>query len=281
MDDKESSLLVERQSQKSADKIIKDFKPTGGIDFFHDDGIIFLETKKTVNMTDQGALDYAIQHFSLQGIKDSLTEDQIQEAVSTARERKSKEGIGGFGITARSLAGIEEMIPGISELLHSQKGKIVFIGNGLSTAPIELLQNKAKDDTPQIVIADLFSYEDSLRDFQKLRDAFIQDGVIWPSGLNDGMNYCKALCEQINLGKIQAVRYAIGDGSLPDQLQDADIVVNSNGPPESTLNEQIQCLKVGGRLFTNYINLPETIGVRIEKIALGGKEVASIVTRNI
>jgi len=281
MDTQETPLPQQNETapSTSAEQIVRDFKPTSEVSFHHDEGRSFIETHRQVEMTDQEAFDYAVETFSLQGITSTFDEEQRKEIIFEGREWKSKENIGGFGITARGLDELEEVIPGVSEELLSQQGKIVFVGNGLSTAPVEILQKLGTSAAPEIVLVDLFDYGALHQDLKRLKEQFDQKGVQWPNDLNDKLIKSAALVEQIKLGKVKTVKYILGDGNPPEEMRNADLMVNSFGPPEQTLHEQIQCLKVAGRLFTSSRELPPTSQAKVTPIVSPDGKVASVATR--
>jgi hypothetical protein len=269
----------EAVSQRTAEQIARSFKPTSGVRLVHEDGRFLLETLRETEMTDQEALDYAIEVFHLQREPATYDEEEKQEMISAGRLQKSRENIGGFGITTRNLLELETVIPGITQELLSEKGRIVFIGNGLSTAPVEILQKMDPNTAPEIVLVDLFEYSALYQDLLRLRNLFQENGIPWPGDLDDYLAKATALVGPITRGKVKTIRYVFGDGNPPEQIREADLMVNSYGPPKSTMCEQIHCLKRGGRLFTYQRDVPQASFARIAPIMAPGGKKANIVTR--
>jgi hypothetical protein len=160
--------------------------------------------------------------------------------------------IGGYTITSRTLARLERELPGVKEKITSQAGRIVFFGNGFSLAPLEALTQAEPGRTPQIVIADAIDYRQAQLDLAKLKASFEAKLVEAPPDLTSTLERCNLLLDADASGMIQLVHHVIGSTEPPEVITSADLAVNIFGPPTSTINEQLACLKPDGTLYIAY-----------------------------
>lgn len=158
--------------------------------------------------------------------------------------------VGGSGVSGRTAAQLEQAMPGIGERLAAERGKIVFLGNGLSTVPVEVAEKGRKSEPP--VVADVFDYPAILADFKDLMMALTEDGVdvTQVPFLLDRIRNALVINKGIADGTIKAVNYIVGSGNPPEELKDADLIVNCYGPSATTtLSEQWSLLKPTGELW--------------------------------
>jgi hypothetical protein len=165
---------------------------------------------------------------------------------------KGQQGLGGIGITKRLTAEIDSHLPGLSKRLERERGKIVFIGNGVSISPTGIARKYAKkqiDEKP--IIVDVFDYFDILDDLNEVNRRFFDSGKESP--VHTELISLTELVYQIRKGNLEAVRYFFGSGEekVPETLKDSSLVINCNGPPITTLDEQLTMLKIGGELYAN------------------------------
>lgn len=275
----DTEIQSETPQNKSAE-IVQKFHPTSEVTFTYDEDrkIIHMRVKREVNMTNVEAKEYAIQEFGLENLRHTFTEEQNSELIVEGKRSKSLENVGGIGITGRNLTDIEEIIPGVTEELLTQTGKIIFLGNGLSTAPVEILEVQ-HGALPEVVVLDMFDYRKLLLDLQALKQSFFEEGMSFPADLSDYLLKCSQIVKEIDAGRVKAVEYSLGDGQLPEEAKGADLAINSYGPPNSTFHEQVSCLKVGGRLYNYSREIPTTSGVQVKPIVTDDGVVANIVTR--
>jgi hypothetical protein len=117
---------------------------------------------------------------------------------------------GGKGISGRFLSEIECVLPGITTRISTEEGKIVFIGNGTSNAPLE---GREKYGHKNITINDAFSYNELLQYLIIMRDAFSNTRLEYP--LSFELDDISKLCFNIHTGNITAVRYKFGTDNIP------------------------------------------------------------------
>lgn len=153
---------------------------------------------------------------------------------------------GCVSITDRDLGMLNWDIPGLTDIVRGTKGKTVFIGNGLSLAPLEIID---MDSNLNIVLSDRLDYPTFLSDLINLRQMFLSYGVT-PRNLEcDIIMKCNKLVNAAVTKKVVLATHAFGENeALPSELRGSDLVINANGPGLATLHEQIQCLNVRGKL---------------------------------
>ncbi|HET8670123.1 MAG TPA: hypothetical protein VFM05_05685, partial [Candidatus Saccharimonadales bacterium] len=206
-------------------EVVNSFKPVSQVSFTWTDDIVLLRYKRP------GDTD-AIRH---------------------------SKGIGGAGITHRQLSRLEQEIPGIQEVLMSTAGKVVFLGNGLSTAPLELLELR-RDNAPEIVLVDAIDYRLLQTDLHRLQASFDAALIESPPSLRNALVRCNLIVKAESEGRLRIVSHIIGDPGLPPEARDADIAVNVYGPPLTTIDEQLLTVKPEGKLYISGGMRPWPIG---------------------
>ncbi len=165
-------------------------------------------------------------------------------AIMYPEELRSRREMGGLGVTARSVRGMEEEMPGIAARLESETGKVVFLGNGACGAPF--VCRKAEE----IVLVDAVGYNDLLGDL-------IDFSLILPEELKIRMEYfqilsrVKMIVTAVRKGKMQTVEYTVGNGEVPTEAKKADLAINFYGPSFRTIGDQLAMLGEKGELFIN------------------------------
>ncbi|MBS3169882.1 hypothetical protein J4210_05340 [Candidatus Woesearchaeota archaeon] len=167
--------------------------------------------------------------------------------------RKRSSLVGGIGITSRRLATLEEDLPGSRRLLAEAAGKVVFLGNGFSSAPIYLSSRHEKRElTSPPIIVDLFNYHLACQDYARLKAAFEQNRRQFPQKLEWPLSNLLSITKAIDAGHLTAVEYLVGSGNPPEEIRDASLVINCFGPNRYSLEEQCQILAPGGILHTYF-----------------------------
>lgn len=165
-------------------------------------------------------------------------------------ETIDQEGMGGTGIIGRWLEEIEQYLPGVAKRIETETGKIVFAGNGTSLVPDIVAQRyKLGHCSRPPVIVDTIDYRLLLDDLGKLeQEAEVRrlPFVFFREAFN-----IERLLALEAASHLAIVRYKIGSGVPPNALKGASLVVNCNGPPLSTLEEQLAMLAPGGALYFN------------------------------
>jgi hypothetical protein len=188
---------------------------------------------------------------------DRQRELQVQYVTPAGPDKKSRQNlIGGYGMTRRTLESIGNILPGVKDQIQTVRGKIVFLGNGFSLAPLEALEH-AGSNKPEIVVADAVDYRQLQYDLARLKAAFDAGLVEPPSLLLDTLERCNLLLDAQAAGSIKLVQHTVGgDTPLPQAMQGAQLAVNVYGPPMSTVDQQLECLSPGGKLYTTGAFIP-------------------------
>jgi hypothetical protein len=165
--------------------------------------------------------------------------------------------IGGVGVTARNMERLESVLPGVTEELMQEPGKIVILGSGLSTAPLDILDQRGPDNQPEdLVLLDAMDYAALKADLDGLRDVLEQHLIEQPPSLTTYREKCDALLAAAEGGKVKLVQHVVGAGEMPAAAREASLVVNTFGPPEHTLRDQLDALAPGGRLYASGFSVP-------------------------
>src|SRR3989338_6749477 len=131
--------------------------------------------------------------------------------------------VGGFGIRDYNLQQICNLIPEVDMRLRAERGKIVFLFNGLCTVPLDF----AHRDRP-VIIADLVRYTDLFDDFHQLRrlirELHLPNKIPWEASL-------QKIIRGIEKEELIHAYYFFGSENVPGLLQEADLVMNHLGPP--------------------------------------------------
>ncbi len=161
-----------------------------------------------------------------------------------------KRGLGGLGITRRPFEEIEHALPGITNRYKQEHGKIGILGNGFSEAALDLAslhRNGFVKDAP--VVVDIFSYTMAHGDLIRLARMFEERDLWFPCHTElETVGMIDKATQQENL---RTISYFVGSGSIPCALNNFDLLINSHGPPLSTLDEQVSMLAAGGELYVN------------------------------
>jgi len=244
--------LPKPEKKPSIEEILRDFKPQSNVKFIciDDDECKHLALCPFVPVSTEEIVKYASRKLQMSEEQyHNLSEPEKAEVEKLA----AKAPIGGLAITSRSIWELVEIMPELLSCILNKAqigGKIVFVGNGLSTAPLELLEclNKRKAEIPEIVLVDVFDYSTLLRDLRNLEQQFIHAEHEFPKDLEELLSKCQELSNAIRERQIKAIKYIVGSGNPPEELNNADLIVNCFGPPPHTTKELMQCLKVGGEL---------------------------------
>jgi len=178
--------------------------------------------------------------------------DSREVALAQARLMKAKENIGGSGITARSLEGVEEECPGLENALNTETGKVVVLGAGFSPLADRLAAMRVAEQVQETpVLVDLYNYDAAYNDLVALH-RFIPPGTPAFEKLEHFTEHMKTIVAAIHAGHLKVVTYLVGSGNVPDELRNASLIINMYGPRGNTLSDQLAMLAPGGRLMTNY-----------------------------
>jgi len=168
------------------------------------------------------------------------------------RESQVISNIGGLCVCGREIEEINSYIPGVKDALNEETDKIVILGNGTSNLPVDLARRfKEGNLRERPVIVDLFDYDKLLVDHYRLQSLFAAKGLPAPS-VDQDLESLEGIVFAIKKGTITAVNYKVGSGDPPQNLKNASLILNFFGPPSSTLPEQLDLLKVGGKLFSQF-----------------------------
>lgn len=178
------------------------------------------------------------------------SESYRRDLIARARAEKPLEFIGGIGITGRTLNDLCRGIPSLKEKLHSQTGKVIFLGNGFSAASLDVarLYEDGKVNVAPVVV-DIFDYEDALEDVFNVIAKFKQSGLPILFPLDQTASNLRGLVEAKKRGFLKTVKYLVGSGKLPPSLTRASVIINSYGPSRQSLSEQLSMLAAGGEYF--------------------------------
>lgn len=157
--------------------------------------------------------------------------------------------VGGIGVTDRDAVQMEMSCPGVNEHLYTEQGKIVVLGSGfssLTTTAADRFMNGGLRERP--VVVDLFDYAEAAEDLSELRDRCQNEGV--PFNFPSVLLQASTNAEAIRVGLLESVTYLVGSGNPPEAIQDADLLVNIEGPSLQTLDEQLSLLAPTGVLLT-------------------------------
>ncbi len=182
--------------------------------------------------------------------------------------------LGGHGITDRTMPQLAEALPTVDQALAAEAGQVVFLGNGLSSAPLDVARRyqEGKRETPPIV-ADLFDYDRAEDDLRLLQNDLDRAGLsvftYMGSPLPETIERLAAMNEAIRAGEVQVVRHFFGVRQrFP--TQSIALAVNCWGPDASSLPEQLSMMGPGGVFYGNdFIETPLPSG--FERQVLGGK----------
>lgn len=152
--------------------------------------------------------------------------------------------IGGCGITSRSLDYLmDNYFPDLKlKMSKVDKGKIAFIGNGLSVA---------WKDFYKPTIIDMINYEKLYNILIDIKKEFKQNNI--EIKIDNKINIIKKFLKENKKRNVIIINYLFGSNNLPKNLESQfDLVINSFGPPTETLDEQLKLLSHKGELYINY-----------------------------
>lgn len=164
-------------------------------------------------------------------------------------------GMGGIGITAREWIDVDEIAPGLRDLVSNNlDGRIVFLGNGFSDYPLHLLNHQLSSEAPTPVIVDVFDYEQAAQDLPLVRAQLDDLGIRHPRFLDT----MERIARSISRGEIIALNYQIEDPEkpAPELITNAQLAINIMGPSMLCLDSQRALLAPGGHLYFTQIEAP-------------------------
>jgi hypothetical protein len=187
-------------------------------------------------------------------VRDFQSYDQYRsDVLGSAKGLKSREYIGGAGVTDRGIDELAQQLPGVKEDLGSVAGKVVFLGNGLSDVPLIVSQRYARGSVKTSpVVVDLFLNSDLKNDLERVVEESKKRGIEIPRSLENYYRKVRLLDVEIQEGNLANVQYHVGSGNVPSELTNADLIINSNGPDVTSIHEQLSMLAVGGLLYVSY-----------------------------
>ena len=243
---------------RAAADIARRYPTTSGVrlQLAPEDGGLMVDYDTTRHLSDEEVLAAGGRT-----VDDFETTAERNRAVDHTRFIQNRKKVGGLGVTSRPLKEINDLVPGIDERLRTEPGKIVFLGNGLSLAPLEVLAQRI--DNPDIVIQDAFDYRRLRDDLAGLQAALAAQGMR-AVGVDAHLARCQTLVDAIDAGRLRAEAFFFdGNSPLPDNLQGASLALNIVGPPPQTTAQQLTCLAPGGRLFTWHGWPAAAAGIRV------------------
>lgn len=238
---------------------IKYQRESGVAVFVHDYGEPELIVMPTDITEDNKTYDHKFgKHFAAQQSRIYLNRHTVNNAALPPEQKF----VGGLGITYRSLFELEMEFSDsernlgyfdttVSRILSMMKSvglptKIVFIGNGLSPAPLEFIKKYKLESQDQVILTDIIGY-------RALRDQLIEANLKFPL-FNLYISILNDLIEAEEKGDVKFVRHFFGNNNpIPEDLKNASLVINCNGPNESSLADQLSLLSPRGEfLYTPY-----------------------------
>jgi hypothetical protein len=157
--------------------------------------------------------------------------------------------IGGSGITKRSLTQVLSRFDDSlrEDLLKSSS--VIFFGNGLSLAPIEL---KRSHIDKKISIVDMIDYEELERTYYE-NEQLIMD-IARSLRQSDAESFLEIFRNAIllnfaqNNGEINIFKHSFGSGEILDMGM-YDLGINCFGPPSITIPEQLCSITPRGKIY--------------------------------
>ena len=231
-------------------EIIGSYSPKSGVKFTYEreNKYGLFRPDREILMSDNELIEWA-ENFSgdtYDSFKDRMSFEEYENyMLKEARDYKKREGVGNIYIGSGNL---EILIPGITDRINQEKGKIVFLENGLSEAPVSMALKYEKGELiEEPVIVDIFGYIELLEDLYYLGYECSQHDIPFPylKQLNQTSNICK----QITNGNLLAVNHFVNQKNIPRELKNASLLINSS-LPASTLEKQLLMLAPGGQLYT-------------------------------
>ncbi len=229
-----------------------------------------------LNVFDRQKFDRALVEsspFLKSDIQFSIDPSTRQFRLDIKRAKENGSFVGGTGITNRSLGAMDIELTGLIKRIAGlgQDKKIVFLGNGLSDAALDIV-NKGWIKTKPVIV-DILDYRLLQEDFMILVDNFNKQKlpVTKVPGFWQKLISLQSICMGLDEGTIEAVQYVVGSENPPEQIKDADLVINCNGPNSVTQNEQLFLLKPGGELWTVYPSRSLPVGYNSHQLLMGYK----------
>ena len=201
---------------------------------------------------------------------DAAVRSQIHEVLSGLPETKS--GVqfvypvdtgalelvmpGHFGepdriITSTSWSDMANIAPEVTKILSTAKGKVVFIGNGLSPIPLIFADQFTHGDLRiRPMINDQFDYLLLLDDLTMASDSLRDQKLPVTSRFTIYQSAANKIVTALENEQLEMMKYMFVHGQKPPQLlANADHVFNIWGPSANrTLDEQLKLLAPGGIL---------------------------------
>lgn len=157
---------------------------------------------------------------------------------------------GGLSITQRSIEELEKELPTVKQALMTTQGKIAFLGNGLSPAPLIVAKRYAEGELQEVpIIVDMFDYPKLEEDLRTLEVGFKINGLKAFFPFNEHIANVTKLNREVRLGNLKAINCCIGKEKLPADLFNLSLAINVFGPNNEALGKQPSLLKQGGQLL--------------------------------
>jgi hypothetical protein len=264
----------------NSENILDNFEPQSAVAFSYDRGQFMIFPQRNEIYTDQQLLDRIKHRVGMSEYLSRAADEQIKAVIEDERQNAKLEGVGGFDLTHRTVAEMETILPGLEKRIRNSQGKVVILGNGLSLAPLEIVNlNKNKKDSP-VIIVDFINYKSLLQDLENLQERFRENGLAFPDKYKADLNLSKKLANSIDSGEIMFVNYFIGGSVVPNEIKDASLVINIYGPDETSQEEQISLLAPGGVLIVNEVfEASNDSSIKIDPVIRNGKRVGSLITK--
>lgn len=157
--------------------------------------------------------------------------------------------IGGSGVTMRSL---DQILARFEDSLENEiegSNSIIFFGNGLSLAPIEL---KRSAEEKRVTIVDMIDYQELVQTYYDNEELINRiAGSLKPSDREVFLNYFKnaiLLLDAKERGEINIFRHSFGSEEIVD-MGLYDLGINCFGPPSLTMPEQLLSIRPKGKIY--------------------------------
>lgn len=224
-------------------KILEDYEPQSNVQIGFDSKFQDIALTPYRDISRAEMIQLAREYVERVSPARTFSEDQL---FLIGRENFGMEHIGGVGTTTRDMDSIEALLPGLTKEIESSKGKIVVLGNGLSTALLDFV-----DPDRQIVLVDIFDYQKLLRDLENIAAQFQVRGIPLLHNLELALTNCRAIVEAAKNGKVATINHVVGSGDTPEVLKNAQLLVNTFGPDFETLSDWLTMVAEGGKIFAS------------------------------
>lgn len=175
--------------------------------------------------------------------------------------------IGGIGITNRNLSQVIYSLGGDNpdELKRAinYSDSIIFFGNGMSLAPLEL---KRRFPQKRVVVVDMIDYYEIVDIYINRRKTIRGINKCFPAYkliLLEYFTQAQALVAGSNNGSIEIYRHIFGTGN-PPIVGNFDLGLNCYGPPEDTISEQLRLIGEKGVIYLREVGAGRRIASQSE-----------------